>query len=143
MYGILSLIGLWLIVGTLMVQAIIATVAHRRQARMVPGIMDPELGHESFVFLSVRTFKNSLENALPFIALCLLALITGFNILNLMIAVWVFAIARLVHMVLYYQIATEKNPSPRSYFYILGLLSALYLLVHLGIHLISLGVGAI
>ena len=43
---------------------------------------------------------------------------------------------RIIHMLLYYYIATEKNPSPRSYFYGFGLIATLYLLVDLGIFLI-------
>ena len=48
---------------------------------------------------------------------------------------WVFAIARLAHMVLYYAIATERNPSPRSYFYVIGMLSNLVLVGMIVVHL--------
>ncbi|MEC7164145.1 MAG: MAPEG family protein, partial [Pseudomonadota bacterium] len=47
-----------------------------------------------------------------------------------------YALARLLHMILYYRIATEKNPSPRSYFYAIGLLTTLYLIGDLGQFLI-------
>ena len=47
-----------------------------------------------------------------------------------------FAIARLIHMVLYYKIATERNPSPRSYFYLIGMLSNLVLVVMIALHLL-------
>ena len=133
-----SMIGLWVIVATIILQVLVATVAHRRQKRVVPGVVDSSLGHESFVFRSDRTFKNSLENALPFAALALIATISGFPAFNLSVAIWVFAVARLAHTALYYAIATEKNPSPRSYFYMIGLFATLYLAAHLGVHLFSL-----
>jgi len=36
-----SLIGLWLVLTTISLQAVIATGTHRRQSKMVPGIVDP------------------------------------------------------------------------------------------------------
>ena len=127
-----SLIGLWLVLTTITLQAVIATGAHRRQSKMVPGIVDPALSHDSFVFRSDRTFRNSLENIAPFFGLSVLAMLAGFSPDRLAIAVWVYALARLLHMILYYRIATEKNPSPRSYFYAIGLLTTLYLIGDLG-----------
>ena len=132
----LSLVGLWLILTTITLQAIIATGAHRRQSKMVPGIVDPALSHDSFVFRSDRTFRNSLENIAPFFGLSVLAMLAGFSPDRLAIAVWVYALARLLHIILYYRIATEKNPSPRSYFYAIGLLITLYLIGDLGQFLI-------
>ena len=127
-----SLIGLWLVLTTITLQAVIATGAHRRQSKMVPGIVDPTLSHDSFVFRSDRTFRNSLENIVPFFGLSVLAMLAGFNAERLAIVVWVYALARLFHMILYYRIATEKNPSPRSYFYMVGLLATFYLIGDLG-----------
>ena len=132
----LSLVGLWLILTTITLQAIIATGAHRRQGKMVPGIVDPALSHDSFVFRSDRTFRNSLESIAPFFGLSVLAMLAGFSPDRLAIAVWVYALSRLLHMILYYRIATEKNPSPRSYFYAIGLLTTLYLIGDLGQFLI-------
>jgi uncharacterized MAPEG superfamily protein len=131
-----SLIGLWLVLTTITLQAVIATGAHRRQSKMVPGIVDPTLSHDSFVFRSDRTFRNSLENIVPFFGLSVLAMLAGFNAERLAIVVWVYALARLFHMILYYRIATEKNPSPRSYFYMVGLLATFYLIGDLGQFLI-------
>ena len=131
-----SLIGLWLVLTTITLQAIIATGAHRRQSKMVPGIVDPALSHDSFVFRSDRTFRNSLENIVPFFGLSVLAMLAGFSAERLAIVVWVYALARLFHMILYYRIATEKNPSPRSYFYMVGLLATFYLIGDLGQFLI-------
>ena len=131
-----SLIGLWLVLTTITLQAVIATGAHRRQSKMVPGIVDPALSHDSFVFRSDRTFRNSLENIAPFFGLSVLAMIAGFSPDRLAIVIWVYALARLLHMILYYRIATEKNPSPRSYFYMIGLLTTFYLIGDLGQFLI-------
>ena len=131
-----SLIGLWLVLTTITLQAVIATGAHRRQSKMVPGIIDPTLSHDSFVFRSDRTFRNSLENIAPFFGLSVLAMIAGFSPDRLAIVIWVYALARLLHMILYYRIATEKNPSPRSYFYMIGLLTTFYLIGDLGQFLI-------
>ena len=131
-----SLTGLWLVLTTITLQAVIATGAHRRQSKMVPGIVDPALSHDSFVFRSDRTFRNSLENIAPFFGLSVLAMIAGFSPDRLAIVIWVYALARLLHMILYYRIATEKNPSPRSYFYMIGLLATIYLIGDLGQFLI-------
>ncbi len=133
---ITSLIGLWLIMTTITLQAVVATGAHRRQSKVVPGIVDPALSHDSFVFRSDRTFRNSLENIAPFFGLSVLAMIAGFSPDRLATVIWVYALARLLHMILYYRIATEKNPSPRSYFYMIGLLTTFYLIGDLGQFLI-------
>lgn len=132
-----SFLGLWVILSTIVLQALIASVAHRRQKQYIPGIVDAALGHESFVFRSDRTFRNSLENVVPLFGLAIVAILIGLDPGRLAIAVWVYAVARLGHMVLYYVIATEKNPSPRSYFYIAGLLATLFLAADVGISLIG------
>jgi uncharacterized MAPEG superfamily protein len=132
-----SFLGLWVILATIVVQAIVASVAHRRQKSYVPGIVDAALGHESFVFRSDRTFRNSLENIVPFFGLAILGVLTGYDAGRLAIVIWIYAIARIIHMLLYYVIATEKNPSPRSYFYAIGLLATLFLTVDMGRALIG------
>ncbi len=132
----LAIWGLWFILTLLFIQSFIATIAHRKQSEYVPGVIDVKLGHTSFVFRSHRTHQNSLDN-LPLILFpSLLAIMIGFDPTTLAIIVWIYAIARLLHMVLYYVIATEKNPSPRSYFYIIGWLDCGVLLVMLAMHLL-------
>ncbi|NVJ51692.1 MAG: MAPEG family protein [Gammaproteobacteria bacterium] len=128
--------GLWLIGATVLIQALVASISHRRQKHYIPGVVDSQLGHESIVFRSHRTFLNSIENLVMFLVPVVVALFTQMDALTLSSLVWTYAIARIIHMVLYYAIATEKNPSPRSYFYIIGLLSNLVLLVMLAIHMI-------
>ncbi|WP_028111920.1 MAPEG family protein [Ferrimonas kyonanensis] len=129
--------GLLLMLATMFAQTTIAIVAHRRQSRCVPGVMDESLGHESFVFRSHRTYQNSLENVPMMAATVLLAMFMGLNAVTLAIVVWVYALARLAHMVLYYAIATEKNPSPRSYFFIIGFITNLVLLVMVALQLLK------
>lgn len=126
----LALSGLWLILTTIIVQAFVASVAHRRQKHYIPGIVDSQLGHESFVFRSHRTYRNSLENIPPMFGLSMVALFIGLPPISLGITIWVYALARLIHMALYYAIATEKNPSPRSYFYIIGVIANIVLAVN-------------
>ena len=118
-----------LIIFMVVLQSLIATVAHRKQKQYIPGIVKAELSHESFVFRSNRTFLNSLENVPVFLISVLFALFVGVDASSLTNAVWVYFIARVIHMALYYVIATEKNPSPRSYFYMIAIFAQLYVLV--------------
>ena len=132
-----SLWALLVMVFTVLLQSLIATAAHRKQSRYVPGVVDENLGHESFVFRSHRTFQNSLENAPLMVFTGVIGMLAGLSPTSLAVALWVFAIARLIHMVLYYKIATEQNPSPRSYFYLVGMLSNLVLVVMIALHLLG------
>jgi len=129
--------GLWTIGFTILVQALVASIAHRRQKKYIPGIVDKNLSHESFVFRSHRTFLNSHENVVMFLIPVFVGLFSKMDASTLAVIVWIYAIARLIHMALYYKIATEKNPSPRSYFYIIALLANLVLFILLGMHLIK------
>tara|TARA_Y100001949_G_scaffold168131_2_gene166495 strand:- start:3383 stop:3823 length:441 start_codon:yes stop_codon:yes gene_type:complete len=131
-----TFIGLWLIFATLVFQALAASVSHRKQQHYIPGIVDEQLGHESIVFRTHRTFHNSLENLMMMVGPVFIAILTGMDSSWLAALVWIYAIARIIHMVLYYRIATEKNPSPRSYFYVIGLFANIVLLGMLGAHLV-------
>lgn len=117
-----SLAGLLVIAATVFVQNIVAAVAHRKQSNYIPGKVSEELSHDSFVFRSHRTFHNSLENIHQFTLPALICMFLGAPAFVLAILVWLYAGARIIHMSLYYTIATEKNPSPRSYFYMMGVL---------------------
>lgn len=123
-----TLITLTLLLTMVVVQAIIATGAHRKQTQYIPGVVASELDHYSFVFRSHRTFLNSLENVPVFILTAMLAMAAGVGAEVLFWSTAVFTGARAIHMVLFYAIATNKNPSPRSYFYMVGLLTQLTLL---------------
>jgi uncharacterized MAPEG superfamily protein len=131
----LALWGIFVILVTVLVQAIIASVSKASQPGAIPGKMDESLSHSSFVFRSNRTVMNSLENSPLMVAAAFLAIFAGANVSWTGILVWIFALARILHMVLYYAIATEKNPSPRSYFFLLGVVANIALLVFVGIAL--------
>ena len=124
-----SLVILTLLVLMVVIQSLVATVAHRKQKQYVPGIVNSELDHGSFVFRSHRTFQNSLENVPVFVVSAMLAMFIGVSVSQLYWCVLVFTLARLIHMVLFYKIATNANPSPRSYFYLLGFFTQLALLI--------------
>jgi uncharacterized MAPEG superfamily protein len=130
-------LGLWLVLATIIVQAMVAIRVHRRQkGGYNVGVIKPELGQSSIVFRAHRTFQNSLENITPLMGMAIIAALSGYSSIKLSVIVWIYAIARIIHMVLYYKIVTEKNPSPRSIFWAIGFLTNLYLMVDLGIHLI-------
>jgi glutathione S-transferase len=121
--------GLLVVLITLIVQSFVANTSKARLPNHIPGKIDPSLGHENFVYRAYRTMENSLENIAVFLGSAFLAILVGVPPFWAAFFIWVYAIARIVHMFLYYLIATEKNPSPRSYFFILGLLANLILLV--------------
>jgi len=117
--------GIAFIILLLFVQWSIATKAKSTQKGAIPGKIDSSLGHESFVFRAHRTFMNTLENIPAMLGTCFLAVFIGVNPYWAAAFIWAFVVARIIHMTLYYLIATEKNPSPRSYFFALGLLANL------------------
>ncbi len=131
-----ALTGLWVIIITIIVQAFVASIAHRRQKKYIPGIVDAQLGHESFVFRSDRAFRNSLENIAPILGLSILAIMSELDAQRLAIIIWVYGGARIIHSMLYYAIATQKNPSPRSYFYIIALGATIVLAYDVGVALL-------
>lgn len=124
-----ALWGLVAIILMLLVQWSVATMAKGSQQGAVPGKINPALGHDSFVFRAHRTFMNTLENITTMLATSFLALFVGANAFWTATFIWTFVAGRLVHMLLYYFIATEKNPSPRTYFFMIGLFANLALLV--------------
>lgn len=125
----MSFWGIAFIILLLLVQWLIATKAKSSQKGAIPGKIDSSLSHESFVFRAHRTFMNTLENIPAMLGASFLAILVGANARWAAIFIWAFVIARVIHMTLYYAIATEKNPSPRTYFFILGLLANLSLFV--------------
>ena len=131
-----TFIGLWLILSTIIIQAIILIRSHRRQKTYQVGVMDSTLGQESFLFRSYRVFWNSLENIIPIFGMALLAILSGYNSSTLNSIVWIYALTRIFHMFLYYTIATNKNPSIRTVFYLIGFFATLYLMIDLGIFLV-------
>ena len=115
----------------------VAVRVHRRQSGgYSPGVIKSELGQSSIVFRAHRTFQNSLENIIPFLGMAIIAMLSGYGAFKLSIIIWTYAISRIIHMILYYKIATNKNPSPRSIFWAIGFLASFYLMIDLGIFLL-------
>jgi|TARA_B100000902_G_scaffold294463_1_gene281133 uncharacterized MAPEG superfamily protein len=130
-------VGLWLTLSTIIIQAMVLVRVHRRQKGYKVGVIDPSLGQESFFFRAYRTFWNSLENIIPLFGMAILAMMAGYSAYKLSIVVWIYAVTRIIHMALYYKISTDKNPSPRSGFWAMGLFANIYLMIDLGIFLLS------
>lgn len=115
--------GIAFIIFLLLVQWLVATKAKTSQKGAIPGKIDVSLGHESFVFRAHRTFMNTLENIPAMLGTCFLAVLIGVDPYWTAVFIWAFVICRIIHMILYYLIATDKNPSPRTYFFTLGLVA--------------------
>jgi uncharacterized MAPEG superfamily protein len=120
--------GILIIILTVVVQSLVAAKSKASQPDAIPGKIDSSLSHSSFVFRSNRTFANSLENITVMLGASFLAILVGANVFWTGIIIWVMAISRIIHMILYYAISTEKNPSPRSYFYLIALVANVILL---------------
>ncbi len=131
-------VGLWLTLSTIIIQAMVLVRVHRRQKGYKVGVIDPSLGQESFFFRAYRTFWNSLENIIPLFGMAIIAMMVGYSAHKLSIVVWIYAVTRIIHMALYYKISTDKNPSPRSGFWAMGLFANIYLMIDLGIFLSSI-----
>ena len=90
-------LGLWLVLATIIVQAMVAIRVHRRQkGGYNVGIIKPELGQSSIVFRAHRTFQNSLENITPLMGMAIIAALSGYSSTKLTVVVWVYAIARII-----------------------------------------------
>lgn len=125
---LISFWGILIIILTVIIQSLVAAQSKASQPGAIPGKIDPSLSHSSFVFRANRTFANSLENITLMLGTSFLAILVGANILLTGVMIWVMAISRIIHMALYYVISTEKNPSPRSYFYLIALVANIALI---------------
>ncbi|WP_292438219.1 MAPEG family protein [Methylophaga sp.] len=132
----MALWAIFLILLIWLVQWFIASSSKARYPGAIPGKLPPELSHESFVFRAHRTFMNPLENLPILLSTAFLAIFVGASPFWTGVLLWVYALARLGHMILYYQIATEKNPSPRTFFFMLGFLANVGLLLMCGLTLL-------
>lgn len=133
----LALWGILLIIVTWLAQGMVASGTKAAQPGAIPGKIDESLSHASFVFRSHRTFMNSLENLPIMLATSLLAILSTTDAFWTGIIICIFAVARIIHMTLYYAIATEVNPSPRSYFFLIGVSANIALLILCAISLAS------
>ncbi len=127
-----AFVALWFILFTIVFQFIVAVLAHRMQKGYRVGVVDPSLTQESFFFRAHRTFWNSLENIIPLMGLALLAVLAGYDPKRLATITWIYAISRVFYTITYYLIVTERNPSLRSVFYLIGFCACLSLLIDLG-----------
>ena len=128
----LSFFGIWALLSLVVIEAIIAMGASRSQKKYTPGILNSDLGPESFVFRSDRAFKNSLENIVPFLGAAIISILLSMDPLRLARLVLVYVLARYIYPAVYYSIATRKNPSFRSLFYLVGLIVTIIMLVDIG-----------
>jgi uncharacterized MAPEG superfamily protein len=135
MFEIYNLVffALWVILTTIFVQAIVLIVAHRMQKNYKVGVMDGSLGQQSFLFRSYRAFWNSIENSILFFALVIIGILVNYDSDRLNIITWAYAVSRIGHMLVYYFIATDKNPSLRSVFWLFGFFAMAYLSADLGL----------
>ena len=129
-------IAFYLYLVMLLIQWVVATFSKAKQPNAVPGKIDENLSHDSFVFRAHRTFHNTLENSALFAGTVLLAFALNIQTSIFAICIWTYLVARIVHMALYYAIETEKNPSPRTYFFLIGVAANVVMLVILGLGLI-------
>ncbi|RUO37878.1 hypothetical protein CWE15_10985 [Aliidiomarina taiwanensis] len=119
-----SILWLGVIIAMVMVQWLVASLTKASKPGAIPG-MPPaqERAHKSFVFRAWRTHQNSIENLGTILGGAVFAIFAGANPVWTQVCLAIIAIARLAHMVLYYAIATNKNPSPRTWFFMLAWLA--------------------
>lgn len=122
-----SLLGLLVILVTAIFQSLVAMKVKASRPGAIPGKIDPQLSHDSFVFRAHRTFMNTLENTPFMLATGFLAILSGTDAYWTAVLLWIYAVSRILHMILYYAIATEKNPSPRSFPFLAGFIANLVL----------------
>ncbi|RAJ96402.1 MAPEG family protein [Aliidiomarina maris] len=124
-----ALIGVGLLLLMVFVQWMVGNGRKAKEAGALPGTPPKHLSHQDFTFRAWRTHQNTLENLGTMLGASFLAIVAGANPFWVALLVWVMLFGRLVHMILYYAIATDKNPSPRSYFFGLAWLANLALLI--------------
>ena len=125
--------ALWVILTTIFAQAVVLIVAHRMQKNYKVGVIDASLGQQSFLFRSYRTFWNSVENVVLIFPLVIVGILIDYDSNRLGIITWVYAVSRIGHMLVYYFIATDRNPSLRSVFWLFGFFAMAYLIGDLGL----------
>lgn len=125
-----SLMWLGVLISLVMLQWLIANIAKAIQPNAVPGFPPSDSrAHKSFTFRAWRTHQNSLENISTMLGAAFFAILTGADPTWTQVCISIMVIARFAHTILYYSIATSKNPSPRSWFFMLGWLANLALIL--------------
>lgn len=124
-----SLLWLGILLLIVMVQWLIASGAKARRPGAIPGVLPEDLGHKDFVFRAWRTHQNTVENLGAILGGAVLAILAGASAVWVNVFLAIIVVCRLIHMILYYAIATEKNPSPRSWFFMLSWFANLALII--------------
>jgi len=125
-----SILWLGILLSMVMVQWLVASAGKARQPGAIPGMAPAqERAHKSFVFRAWRTHQNTIENIGTMLGAGVFAIIAGANPVWTQVCIAIMVIARFAHMVLYYAIATNKNPSPRTWFFMLAWLANCALIV--------------
>lgn len=124
-----SLLAIGLLLLMVFIQWAVASGRKAKEEKAIPGTPPKTQDHHDFTFRAWRTHQNSLENLGTMLGASFLAILAGASTLVVAWLVWIMLLARLIHMVLYYAIATNKNPSPRSYFFLIAWLANIGLLV--------------
>ena len=124
-----ALLGVGFLLLLVLVQWVIASRFKASQSGAIPGKPPQNLSHQDFTFRAWRTHQNTLENLGTMLGASFFAIVVGAGTGLVAALVWTMVVARVIHMILYYVIATDKNPSPRSYFFIIGWLANLALVI--------------
>ncbi|RUO23851.1 hypothetical protein CWE09_11910 [Aliidiomarina minuta] len=124
-----SLLWISILIAMIMVQWLIASGRKAKQPGALPGTPPTNQSHADFTFRAWRTHQNSLENASTMLGAGFFAILAGANPAWVSGLLAIMVVARIAHMVLYYSIATDKNPSPRSYFFLIAWLANAGLLI--------------
>lgn len=124
-----SLLAIALLLVVVFVQWLVSSGRKAREEGAIPGTPPKTQDHHNFTFRAWRTHQNTLENLGTMLGAAFLAILAGASPLVVAWLSWIMVLARVIHMVLFYAIATNKNPSPRSYFFMLAWLANIALLV--------------
>lgn len=128
-----ALLGIGVLLLMVFVQWLIASRCKASESGAIPGTPPKNMSHLNFTFRAWRTHQNTLENLGSMLGASFFAILAGSAPTLVAVLVWAMVLARIMHMVLYYCIATEQNPSPRSYFFLIAWLANLGL-VAIGLH---------
>jgi uncharacterized MAPEG superfamily protein len=124
-----SLLWVGILLAVIILQWLIASYAKASEPGAIPGHPPRALGHANFAFRAWRTHQNTLENASTMIGGAIFAILAGANPAWLQGLLAIMVVSRIAHMALYYGIATDKNPSPRSYFFMISWLANVAVIV--------------
>jgi len=103
-----ALLGLLVVLATVAAQAVIAAFVKAKQPGAVPGLEPEQKDHSNFVFRAQRTFMNSLENLPVLLGASILCILAGAAPKLTAMLIWIYAAARILHMVLYYVILLSR-----------------------------------